>query len=325
MVATLFATVVIIFFLTQAIPGDIVLQRAGMFAKPWVLDSLKKSMGLDKPMHVQFLIYLQNLSHGDLGHSWKTGMSVNEDIAQRLPATLELALLTMALALPIGVAVGTVAAARKGTAADYVAKAFGILGHSAAPFWLALVLLHIFFFQLGLVPGPTGRLSPLDRPPPAVTRFYVVDSVLAGNFHLFQESLRHLALPVVTLLIGVAAPISRMTYSSMTEVLTSTYMTAAFASGLPKRLIYFKYALKNAFIPIITLAGQSMSYLIAGTILVEVAFSWPGIGRYAVESMTYQDLAPVQAFVILVTLISMIINLMVDVSYFYLDPRIKGV
>lgn len=324
MAVTLFGTIVLIFFLTQAIPGDAALARAGLFAKPWVLESIRRSMGLDQPLHVQFLIYLQHLSQGDLGHSWKTGMSVNQDFAQRLPATLELALSTMIIAFPLGVLLGTLAAAYKGSWVDHLVETFGILGNSVAVFWLALLLLYIFFFRLGIAPGPIGRLGFLDVPPPRVTGFYTVDSLLAGDFHLFKESIRYLALPVLTLLTVVAAPISRMTYSSVSEVLTSNYIKTAIASGLPRRLIFFKYALKSALIPIITLSGQSLSFLIAGAILVEVAFTWPGIGRYAVESMVTADLAPVQAFVIVVTVMSMVINLVVDVSYFYLDPRIKG-
>jgi peptide/nickel transport system permease protein len=324
MALALLGAIVLIFFFTQAIPGNAALARAGLWAKPWVLDSIKKSMGLDQPLHVQFLIYLDHLAHGDLGHSWKTGMSVNQDMAQRLPATLELAFLSIAIAFPLGVLLGTMATVYKGSAIDYLVRGFGIFGNSVAVFWLALLLIYIFFFRLGVAPGPEGRLGILEQPPPRVTGFYTVDSILARDPRLLLESLKYLALPVITLVTVVGAPISRMTYSTVSEVLQSNYIRAATAHGLPRRLIYYKYALKNALIPIVTLSGQSLGFLIAGAVLVEVAFSWPGIGRYAVESMAVADLSPVQAFLILVTAFSMVINLIIDVSYFYLDPRIKG-
>jgi peptide/nickel transport system permease protein len=322
-IPTVLGTLVVIFFLTQAIPGDAAIRRVGMFGNEATIAEMRKAMGIDDPVHVQFWGYLQRLAHGDLGHSYKTGNSVNEDLKQRLPASFELAILSMLVAFPVGVGLGVLAAANQGKLWDRLVRAFGIFGNGIAVFWLGLMLIYIFYFRLEIVPAPAGRLGILDDPPPFVTGFYTIDSILAGDLGLFRTALAHLALPVLCLAIVVAAPISRMTYSAVSETLRANYVRAANAQGLPRRKVLFKYTLKNAMIPIVTLAGQSMTFLIAGAILVEMVFSWPGIGRYAVESMIIADLAPVQAFVIFTTIMALAINLLVDVSYFYFDPRIR--
>jgi peptide/nickel transport system permease protein len=322
-IPTVFGTLVVIFFLTQAIPGDSAIRRVGMFANEATIEQMRKSMGIDQPVHIQFLGYLQRLSHGDLGHSYKTGRSVNDDLKQRLPASFELAILSMLVAFPVGVGLGVLAASRRGRFTDGFVRGFGVFGNGVAVFWFGLMLIYVFYFRLGIAPAPTGRLGILDSSPPPVTGFYTIDSLLVGDVDLFKTALAHLALPVLCLATVVAAPISRMTYAAVSETLRSNYVRAAVAQGLPRRQVLFKYTLKNAMIPIVTLAGQSMTFLIAGAILVEMVFAWPGIGRYAVESMVIADLAPVQAFVIVTTILALVINLLVDISYFYFDPRIR--
>lgn len=322
-VPTVVGTLIVIFFLTQAIPGDAAIRRVGMFGTQATIDQMRASMGIDQPIHAQFASYLGRLAHGDLGHSYKTGNSVNEDLKQRLPASIELALASMLVAFPVGVGLGVAAAANRGKGLDFLVRGFGAFGNGIAVFWFGLMLIYVFYFRLDLAPAPVGRLGMLDISPPTATGFYTIDSLLAGDFATFRSALAHLALPVLCLATVVAAPISRMTYSAMSETLRSNYVRAAVAQGLPRRRVLFKYTLKNAMIPIVTLAGQSMTFLIAGAILVEMVFSWPGIGRYAVESMVIADLAPVQAFVIFTTVMSLAINLLVDVSYFYFDPRIR--
>jgi peptide/nickel transport system permease protein len=229
----------------------------------------------------------------------------------------------MLVAFPVGVGLGVLAAANRGKMWDRLVRGFGIFGNGIAVFWLGLMLIYVFYFRLAIVPAPAGRLGILDDPPPFVTGFYTIDSILAGDFATLRSALAHLVLPVLCLATVVAAPISRMTYAAVSETLRSNYVRAAAAQGLPRAKILFKYTLKNAMIPIVTLAGQSMTFLIAGAILVEMVFSWPGIGRYAVESMVIADLAPVQAFVIVTTILALAINLLVDISYFYFDPRIR--
>jgi peptide/nickel transport system permease protein len=322
-IPTVLGTLVVIFFLTQAIPGDAAIRRVGMFGNEATIAEMRKAMGIDQPLPVQFWGYLQRLAHGDLGHSYKTGNSVNEDLKQRLPASFELAIYSMLVAFPLGVGLGVIAAANRGSWWDHAVRGFGLFGNGVAVFWLGLMLIYVFYFRLELVPAPAGRLGILDDSPPLVTGFYTIDSLLVGDLETFRTALAHLVLPVLCLATVVAAPISRMTYSSVSETLRSNYVRASVAQGLPRRKVLFKYTLKNAMIPIVTLAGQSMTFLIAGAILVEMVFSWPGIGRYAVESMVIADLAPVQAFVIVTTILALVINLLIDISYFYFDPRIR--
>jgi ABC-type dipeptide/oligopeptide/nickel transport system permease component len=322
-IPTVLGTLVVIFFLTQAIPGDAAIRRVGMFGNEATIAEMRKAMGIDQPLPVQFWGYLRRLAHGDLGHSYKTGNSVNEDLKQRLPATFELAIFSMLVAFPVGVGLGVMAAANRGKGWDHVVRGFGLFGNGVAVFWLGLMLIYIFYFRLEIVPAPAGRLGILEDSPPLVTGFYTIDSLIVGDLATFRTALAHLVLPVLCLATVVAAPISRMTYSSVSETLRSNYVRASVAQGLPRRKVLFKYTLKNAMIPIVTLAGQSMTFLIAGAILVEMVFSWPGIGRYAVESMVIADLAPVQAFVIVTTILALVINLLIDISYFYFDPRIR--
>jgi peptide/nickel transport system permease protein len=322
-IPTVLGTLVVIFFLTQAIPGDAAVRRVGMFGNKSTIEQTRKAMGIDLPIHKQFWGYAERLAHGDLGHSYKTGNSVNDDLKQRLPASLELAIFSMLVAFPVGVGLGVLAAANRGRGIDFFVRGFGVFGNGVAVFWFGLMLIYIFYYRLGIAPAPAGRLGILDDAPPTVTKFYTIDSILAGDWGLLRTTLAHMALPVVCLATVVAAPISRMTFSAVTETMTSNFVRAAVAQGISRRKVLFKYTLKNAMIPIVTLAGQSMTFLIAGSILVEMVFSWPGIGRYAVESMIIADLAPVQAFVIFTTILALAINLLVDISYFYFDPRIR--
>jgi ABC-type dipeptide/oligopeptide/nickel transport system permease component len=220
-IPTVLGTLVVIFFLTQAIPGDAAIRRVGMFGNEAVIEEMRKAMGIDQPVHIQFWGYLQRLAHGDLGHSYKTGNSVNDDLKQRLPASFELAILSMLVAFPVGVGLGVLAASNQGKIWDRLVRGFGVFGNGIAVFWLGLMLIYIFYFRLEIVPAPTGRLGILDSAPPQVTGFYTIDSLLAGDLELFRTALSHLALPVLCLATVVAAPISRMTYSAVSETLQS--------------------------------------------------------------------------------------------------------
>jgi len=282
-------------------------------------------MGIDQPLPVQFLTYLGNLAHGELGHSWKTGNAVTLDLAQRLPATIELTLATLLIAIPLGVALGVLGAAFRGGWFDRAVQAYAILGLGVPVFWLSLMAVYVFFFLLGWVPAPAGRLGILDTPPPQVTGLYPSESILAGDGDLLRKVLGSLILPVGSLVFIVAAPIARMAYTVMSRELTSDYARAAVAAGIPRRLLVGKFALKNVMIPVVTMIGVTTRSLFAGAVLVEIAFSWPGIGRYAVESMLVADLAPLQAVVLIVTVVTVLINIAVEVSYFWFDPRIQVV
>ncbi len=324
MLITLIGALTLTFFLTQVIPGDAAIMKVGQFADPTAIANMRKLMGLDEPLHRQYLIYLKNILRGELGHSWKTGNEVVEDLKIRLPATLELVFWAMLSSFFLGLVWGVVSAFRKGGVADIAAQIFGIVGGAIPIFWLALMGVYVFYFLLHITPAPTGRLGILDEPPSPITGFYVLDSLLEGDFDLLLKSLHYLILPVLCLDILLIPPISRMVYTSVLNVLSSNYIRTAKAYGLSERLIRYRYALRNALIPVITLCGQLFAHLIGGIVLVEVVFAWNGIGRYAVNSLQVADLAPVRAFILVVIVCSLLVNFIIDLIYFYLDPRIKG-
>lgn len=323
-IPTFVGALALIFILTQAVPGDAALARIGKSVDPQVIASVRRSMGLDRPLPVQFAIYVRNLAAGDLGHSWKTGNDVTADLRERLPATLELALWTMLIAVPLGMGLGTAAAARRGGWFDRAVQTYAVLGLGIPVFWLSLVAVYVFFFRLGLAPAPTGRIGILDTPPPMVTGLYVLDSLAAGDIALLRRVVAHLILPVGSLVFIIAAPIARMAYTTMNAQLNADYVRAATAAGIPRRLIIRKYARKNIMIPMVTMIGVITRFMLGGAVLTEVVFAWPGIGRYAIESMLVADLAPLQAVVLIVTVATLAINILVDMSYFYFDPRIKA-
>lgn len=322
-IPTFLGALVVIFFLTQAIPGNAALSRVGQYVTPETIAAVKRSMGIDQPVPVQFVIYVQHITQGNLGHSWKTGNDVTVDLADRLPATIELAVYTLLVAIPLGLILGIAAAAWKGSWFDRVVQSYIVLGLGVPVFWFSLMSIYLLFFILGWVPAPTGRIDILDSPPPHVTGFYTIDSLLAGDSALFGRILSHLILPVLALAFNIAAPVARLTYTTMSGQLESDYIRAATAAGLSRWLILRKFALKNIMIPVVTMLGAIVRTLLGGAVLIEIVFSWPGIGRYAVESMLVADLAPLQAVILLVTLFTLLINILVDVSYFWFDPRIR--
>lgn len=320
---TFLGAMVVIFILTQAVPGDAAMARLGQYATPDTIAAVQREMGRDRPAPEQFAIWIRNLSQGNFGFSWKTGNPVSVDLAQRIPATIELVLLTLLFAIPLGIGLGVLAAWRRGSWLDRIIQGYAVLGLGVPLFWLSLMAVYIFYFLLGWVSAPAGRLGIRTIPPPTVTGLYTVDSILVGDGDLLLTVISHLVLPVGSLIFIIAAPIIRMTYSCMDTELRTDYVRAAVASGLKWRLILTKYALKNAMIPIVTLIGSMTRYLLAGTVLAEIVFSWPGIGRYAIESTLVADLAPLQAVVLIVTAATLLVNILVDLSYYWFDPRIK--
>jgi peptide/nickel transport system permease protein len=323
MLPTLLGALLVIFVLTQAVPGDAAMARVGKAYTPEVLAAVRQSMGLDQPLPMQFLTYVKNVSQGNFGHSWKTGNPVAVDLKERAPATLELVLWTMLLAVPAGIGLGLAAAAWPRSLIGRVIGAYTLVGLAMPVFWLSLMAIFVFFFVLGWAPPPTGRLGILDTPPETVTGLYTLDALIAGDTALLGKVVAHLVLPVGTLLFIIAAPIARMTSTAMHEQLSGDYVRAATAAGIPRGLIIRKYALKNIMIPVVTLIAIMVRVLIGGAVLTEIVFSWPGLGRYAVESMLVADLAPLQAVVLIVTVATLAINLVVDISYYWFDPRIK--
>jgi peptide/nickel transport system permease protein len=322
-VPTLLGASVLMFVLTTLIPGDPALVRLGNFATAEQLQSLRQEMGLTRPPHERYVRYLSGLLRGDMGRSWRTGDLVLNDLRARLPVSLELGVCSMLLAIALGIPVGVWGAASKDSLVDYGGKVYGILGVAMPLFWGGLVLVYVFYFKLGIAPPPTGRIDMLVTPPTPITGSYVLDSLLTGDMEALVSSVAHLVLPVITLAFVTGASIARMTYTSMRKVLTSQFILVGHAYGVSPRAIVYKFALKNALMPVVTLIGLQVGFLIGGVVLVEVVFSLPGIGRYAVESLLVNDFAPVQGFVLLVLVVYLLVNMCVDLLYGVPNPQVR--
>jgi len=322
-IPTLLGVTIITFTLTYLLPGNPAMVKAGPFATPEYLALMEKEMGLDKPIYVQYWRYLCGVVHGDLGMSSSTGRPVLEDFKQRIPATLELTLASLLIAIGIGIPLAILSAVRRDSIFDHLSRVIGVGGVAMPTFWTGLLFLYIFFYHLGVAPPPLGRLSPGVSAPPSITGLYVVDSLLIGNFRAFTSSLHNLLLPAITLGFSVMAPLTRMVRATMLEVLASDYIRAAEASGLPRRQIIYGDALRNTLIPVITLIGVIFGFLMGGNVVIEMVFGWPGIGQYAVTSLMSKDAQPIQSFVLFISVVYVLVNLIVDITYGIVDPRIR--
>ena len=280
-------------------------------------------MGLDQPMAVQYWRYVRGLAHGDLGESHTTGRPVLEDLLQRVPATLELTLAALAVALVIGIPLGVVAAVRRDGWVDHLSRLLGVGGVAMPTFWTGLLALYVFFYALGVAPPPLGRLATGITPPPRITGLLTIDALVAMDGRALASALHQLVLPALVLGFSVMAPLTRMVRATMLEVLESDYIKAAWAAGLPRRTVIYGDALRNCMIPVITLLGVVFGFLMAGNVVVESVFAWPGIGNYAVAAMMSKDSGPIQSFVLFVGVVYVFVNLAVDLVYGLVDPRIR--
>jgi peptide/nickel transport system permease protein len=314
---------VIGFVLTYLLPGNPALVKAGPMAAPQYVAEMKHRMGLDQPIYVQYTRYVTGLLHGDLGESSSTGRAVLTDFGQRFPATFELTMASLALALLIGVPMGVLCAIHRDTIIDHFGRMVSVAGVAMPSFWSGLIFIYIFFYLLGIAPAPLGRLGPGIVPPARITGLYTIDSLVSGNWSAFESSLAHLALPSLTLAISVMAPLARMARATMLEIMETDYIKAAWATGLPRWRIIYGDALANAMIPLLTALGVVFGFLMAGNAVVESVFDWPGIGNYAVKALMLKDSSPIQSFVIFVALVCVLANLLVDLIYGLADPRIR--
>ncbi len=310
------------FAITRLLPQDPARAAAGMDADLETLEKVRADLGLDRPWPEQYFRYAFGLLHGDLGISSMNRQPVLNDIAEFLPASIELAVVSIVICVPIGILLGILTALKAGTWTDAVTRVFAILGVSMPVFWLALLLQLLFYRQLRWFPA-AGRLSPMFSVPPPVTHFYLVDTLLAGNLESFLSAAQHIVLPAVTLAIANVAVITRMTRSSLMEVLSQDYVRTARAKGLAEWVVLSKHALKNAFVPVVTIIGLQLGSLIAWVFLAETIFSWPGIGSYTVRAIMDADFNAVMGVTLVTSFIYVLINLAVDISYVVLDPRIK--
>jgi peptide/nickel transport system permease protein len=313
------------FVISNAVPADPVTANLGQKAMsdPKIVAAFRAEWGLDRPPAEQYIVYLRNLISGDLGRSIKSRRAVTEDLASYLPATIELATTAILFGVTVGVALGLLSALRRNTWVDHGARVISLFGVSTPVFWLALVALYIFYARLGWVAGP-GRLDAGLAPPPHVTGLYTVDSLLAGDWKTFSNAVSHLILPALVLASYTTGLITRVTRSSMLEVLGLDYIRTARAKGLADNKIVVRHALRNALIPLITVVGFSYGNLLAGTVLTEAIFAWPGIGQYAYRASTSLDFPAIMGVSLLIALIFISINLIVDVLYFVVDPRLRA-
>ncbi len=305
------------------LPGDPAAYFAGPAAGKEAIEQIRVKLGLDKPLIVQFGRYVSDLAHGDLGNSLSTGQPVVTEIKNRLPASAELTLFGLILSMVIAVPLGIVAAVKQGSWIDHACRVVATAGVSLPVFFTGLLLVYVFYFKLGWSPAPLGRIDVFYTPPPQITGFYLIDSLLARNLEAFRASLSQLLLPGFTLGIFSLAPIARMTRASMLAVLASDFVRTARASGLDNRTVIITYAFRNAMLPVITTLGMVFSFLLGANVLVEKVFAWPGIGSYAVEALITSDFAPVQGFVLTMAVLYVVLNLIIDLLYGIIDPRVR--
>lgn len=322
MVVSLIGISLITFVVSHMVPADPIKAVAGIRAKGEQVEELRRLYGLDKPLHEQYLYWVAGLVQGDLGTSIRTGQPVLEDLGRYAPATAEVALAAMFLTTLVGLPMGVIAALRKDRFLDHASRAISLSGVSMPIFWVALLLQILFFSRLGLLPVD-GRLDIMLEPPARATGLYTIDSLLAGDLAAFNSAVRHLILPAVTLAFGSLAVLTRMVRSSMLDVLGEDYVRTARAKGLSERSVIVFHALRNALIPTTTTMALLMGAMMGGVFLVELMFSWPGLGFYAMRSISLIDFPAIMGVAILMTTVYAIFNFIADLLYGFLDPRIS--
>lgn len=322
-IPSILGVIIVTFLLTRVLPGDTAAYFAGPAATPQAIAEIRSKLGLDQPLPVQFVSYVTALLKGDLGQSLTTGQPVTADLAQRLPASAELTLFGLLISMAIALPLGVLAAVRQGSWIDHLCRIVATAGVSLPVFFTGLLLVYVFYFILGWAPAPLGRLDAFASEPPRVTGFLLIDSLVARDPETFRAALSQIALPALTLAIFSLAPITRMTRASMLAVLGADFVRTARASGLSPATVIVTYAFRNAMLPVITTLSMVFSFLLGANVLVEKVFAWPGIGSYAVEALISSDFAPVQGFVLTMAVMYVLLNLVIDILYGVIDPRVR--
>jgi len=320
-VPVLIGVSLIVFSFTHLIPGDPAVAMLGERATPQRVAEVREQLGLDKPLYTQYFIYVDKVLHGDLGASILRGDPVLRDLVRRFPATVELAISAILIAISVGVPMGIISAVWRNSFFDGFSRLVALAGVSMPIFWLGLML--AWFFGVVLRWLPTGFRLGTDAALVSVTNFYILDSVLTKNSTALVSSLRHLILPAVALSTIPMAVIARMTRASLLEVLSQDYIRTAESKGLPQRSVILRHAMRNALLPVMTVTGLQVGRLLAGAILTETIFSWPGIGLWIYESIQARDYPIVQGATLFIATIFVMVNLITDVLYAAVDPRIK--
>ena len=324
-VLVLFGVMVVTFVISRVVPSNPAALYAGPRPRPEQVAAFEVKLGLDKPLPVQFVRYVGDVLRGDFGESFQSRRLITADLKVFLPATLELVIGASLLALVIGIPFGVLSGARRGGWLDQSTRMISIGGVSIPTFWMALMLQLFFFGWLGWLPlgGRLSTMVTLSHPIETITGFYIIDAAVSGNWVAWWDTLHHLILPTAVLAIYPIGLTIRMTRAAMVEVLTEPYIDAARAAGLPPRMILFWLALKNAIIPTLTVLGLTFAWSISGAFLIELVFSWPGIGKYVTDAVIRVDFPVVMAVTIVVTVIYITINIIVDMIQVALDPRIR--
>jgi len=322
LVPILLGLTLLIFVFIHLLPGDPAVTILGERATPENYARVRAALGLDRPLHEQYLSYMANLLQGDLGRSFLTNRDVVDDFILRFPATIELSLAAMIFAVAVGIPLGMLTAKRRGGWIDQLGTIGALIGISIPIFFLGLMLKYLFAIEIPVLPSE-GRIDLAATRVPTVTQLLTIDALIALNFDVFIDAVRHLVLPAIALGTIPLAIIMRITRASVVEVLSEDYVRTARAKGLPERMIDGRHVLRNALLPVVTVIGLQVGLLLGGAILTETIFAWPGVGRWIYEAVTSRDYAVIQSGVLLLALIFVLVNLVVDVSYALLNPRIR--
>lgn len=320
---TVLGLVLVAFFVVRILPGDAAAARLGPEATAEDVAQLRAQLGLDQPIIIQLADSVGGLLRGDMGTSVSTGRAVSDELFSRLPATIELAIAGLVVALAIGFPLGMLAAARRGRAPDVLARILAVLGSSMAPVWLGLLLIFGLYSTWHLVPGPVGRLPIGMAPPPTITGLYVVDGLITGHFATAGAAIAALALPALTLGIGAAAAVLKMVRSSMIATEEAGFARTALTYGVPGIQVLWRDRLRNAMLQVLTAIGLVFGFLLGGNVIVERLFSWPGMGRVAYDAIGANDVEIIQGYALIIGIIYILLNLVVDLVYGLIDPRIR--
>ncbi|WHY71746.1 ABC transporter permease [Fictibacillus enclensis] len=323
LIFVVFGVTLISFLLSHVIPGDPARMMVGQRANEKTLQQVRQQLGLDQPLFIQYETYMKGILSGDLGTSIRTQKPVIDDLEAFFPATMELAIIAFIFALAVGIPLGVLAAVKKNSFWDHASRIFSIGGVSTPVFWSGLVIILIFYGYLNWFPA-NGRLDMNIHPPTHITGLYIVDSLLSGDMVALKSSLHHILLPAIVLSYAQLAVITRQVRASMLEIMEQEYIRTAIANGIHGPFLFFRYALRNALIPTITVVGISFGSLLGGAVVTETIFGWPGMGKYVVDSIAYLDFPAMMGFTLLIAVGYVIINLIVDLTYYVLDPQIKG-
>lgn len=322
-VISILGVAIVVFIITQLLPGDAARVQAGQEATQAQIDALRVKLGLDKPVLVQFWVYFSGIFTFNFGVSSRTGLPVTQELFTRLPASLELSLGALIVALIIGIVVGVLSARYPGKAIDGVGRGYTILSSSAASFWIGLLAVLLFCNILKWLPSPIGRLPRGYDAPPTITGSYVIDALLTGHLDTAGVALRSLVLPCVVLGFIAAPSIIKSVRSSTIRALGSDYARTSRLFGYSSSSILFRDGLRNSLLPVLTTIGIVVGYLLGGNVIIEQIFSWPGIGQYAYQALTYHDLNALRGFALIVGMIYVLLNMILDILYTVVDPRVQ--